>query len=261
MPGPGDCDFPTFDDAIQEQVKVWEQEAGTQSIENAEIPTDEAVQHALCVLFDAGKIEPFANYFPPLIRVSAATIYLGRRDVRERFIVLYERRLKGSGVGMDEGDLWIETYKAVLYRLADPNPKLKPVANLERFFFRTARNLFMKAIRHSKAEKRALAEVRRRRLSAAREQTWLRRLEVRDELLMYIAEKRRGIAPDEAVLRGFALAVLLLIENPGLSHSDCLRRVAERADGVNTVVPARSTFSRWLAELAARLRRSGKDVV
>ena len=261
MSDPGDCDFPTFEEAIQEQVQVWEQATGAQKTDDAAISTDEAIQHALCVIFDAGKIEPFANYFPVLIRVSAAVIYLGRPSVRERFIVLYEYRLKGTGVNMEETDLWMETYKAVLYRLADPNPKLEPVTNLERFFFEAAKNLFLNAIRHAKVEKRALAEVRRRRSSAVQEQTWLRRLEVRDELLLYIAEKRRGIAPDEAVLRGFALAVLLLIENPGLNHSECLRRVAERADGVNTAVPARPTFSRWLAELAERLRRSGKDVV
>ncbi|HUP62807.1 MAG TPA: hypothetical protein VNA69_20570 [Thermoanaerobaculia bacterium] len=250
-----------LEEAIQKHLAVWERAAGHERPSEPDVPIDEATDHALAVIFKKGKLPPNGNPLRVLPCVAAAVIYLSRLSTRKRYAAMAHRCFQTTlNIGASSDDIWSDTYGAVLGRLADPNPKLEPVRDLLRFSLGAAQKLFYTLIESEKARLRALATLRQKR-EPSPPNAWLHHLEIKDELLRFIQEKRRRRPDSMPQLKAFALAVVLLLDNPTWRHSDALRKVAERANGRDVILPSRSTFSRWLDRLRRQIRRGHRSAM
>jgi hypothetical protein len=252
-------------EAIRRQVSAWEIASGhvwghVWEKPSGDVSTAEAITHALEVIDAKGKLRLDDDPWPVVVRVAAAVIYLSRGAVRKRYLERAELRFRTNvNIGATFEDIHSDTFGAVLGRLADPDPDLPEVENLEGFFTHAARNLFLSLVERAKAEQRIVRTFPRAVVTVPAEDS-LRKVDIDAELLRFVYIRRRLRPQSWPQLRVFARTIERILANPERSPSECLVEVAAEADGDNTIAPSRATFARWLGQFRKQIRKSDRSM-
>jgi hypothetical protein len=239
---------------------------------------------AVSLVDDNGKAPADDQWRDFLAYVAASVYRLTQPALNRRFIVAVHHGLfaaNSNDVQIEEEDLWSMSLAIVMKRIADPTRER--VREPEKFLFKTAKHIFRNEVRRLNHERFVMQEVVVRRACRERRKEWLRARgiedltrELEDELPQFVNDKlkqqersKRTRAVAEARIKGFAMAIEMLLQHPERSLDACRIRMERIADRINryapttfAIVPGRTTFFRWTNELVGRVRsRAERRVV